>query len=405
MPYKKARAKSAAKTRAKAPPKKRRRKKINTKDRIYAVVVAAVLVLAAAAASVVTVYLRSAKAGAVEGAASVSSALPASQAPAPAVEAEAPSAGQPPVQKPEPERLAPAASKPDPAASAPAPAAPAVTAAPVRTPPPETSSPAAAAVPVKTAPAIEPKAAETRALPAASQTPGGVPERPSVAESGTLVFLIDDAGHNLRDLEPFLKFPGPMTIAVLPGLPYSAEAARRIRAAGKEVFLHQPMESIGGHNPGPGAIMAGMGRDEIRAIINKNLNEVGPVAGINNHEGSRITMDDEAMETILAVCRERGILFCDSRTTAETAAPRVARRLGITIGERDVFLDNVQERGSMIGYINTGMQRAGQNGSAIMIGHVWSPELAPLLSEMFPDLTKRGYSFSSVSKAINGKGL
>jgi polysaccharide deacetylase 2 family uncharacterized protein YibQ len=148
-----------------------------------------------------------------------------------------------------------------------------------------------------------------------------------------------------------------------------------------------------------------MGRDEIRAIITRNLNEVGPVAGINNHEGSRVTMDEGAMETVLALCRERGILFCDSRTTAETAAPRAARKLGISIGERDVFLDNVQERESMISYINVGLQKAEQNGSAIMIGHVWSPELAPLLSEMFSDLTRRGYSFSSVSKIINGAGL
>jgi polysaccharide deacetylase 2 family uncharacterized protein YibQ len=126
---------------------------------------------------------------------------------------------------------------------------------------------------------------------------------------------------------------------------------------------------------------------------------------MNNHEGSRITMDDEAMETVLGLCRERGILFLDSRTTAETAAPRVARRLGITIGERDIFVDNVQERESMIGYINTGLIRAEQKGSAIMIGHAGSSGLASLLAEMYPRLRERGYSFSSVSKLINGKGL
>jgi polysaccharide deacetylase 2 family uncharacterized protein YibQ len=165
------------------------------------------------------------------------------------------------------------------------------------------------------------------------------------------------------------------------------------------------MESIGGQNPGPGAIRAGMNRDEIRAIINRNLDEIWPVAGINNHEGSRITMDEEAMETILALCRERGIPFLDSRTTAETAVPRTARRLGISIGERDVFVDNVQERESMIGYINTGLLKAEQKDSAIMIGHVWSPQLAPLLAELFPDLRARGYSFSTASRIIGGTKL
>jgi len=229
------------------------------------------------------------------------------------------------------------------------------------------------------------------------------PVQPALPISrGTLVFVIDDAGHNLRDLEPFLEINEPFTIAVLPGLAYSAEAARRIRAAGKEVFLHQPMEAVGGSNPGPCAILSGMGKDEIVSIVSRNLDEIGPVSGINNHEGSRITMDAETMEILLELCRERGILFLDSRTSSETAASMVARKMGMIIGERDVFVDNVQERESIIGYINAGLLKAEQKGSAIMIGHVWSPLLASLLAELFPDLREQGYTFTPAGTLING---
>jgi len=225
------------------------------------------------------------------------------------------------------------------------------------------------------------------------------PERP-VENLGTIVFFIDDAGNNLWELEPFLRLAGPLTIAVLPGLPHSAEAARRIRAAGKEVFLHQPMEAIGAQNPGPGAIYSGMSADEIRAILKRNITEVGPVTGINNHQGSKITMDRDAMETILAFCAENGLLFLDSRTTADTVAPSVASRLGIKIGERDVFLDNEQDRESMLNYIASGLSRAQRNGKAVMIGHTWSPELAPLLAEQFPLLTRQGYTLKTASDII-----
>ena len=231
------------------------------------------------------------------------------------------------------------------------------------------------------------------------------PVAPAVQQSvsrGTLVIVIDDAGNNLRDLDAFLELNMPLTIAVLPSLPNSVEAARRIRAAGKELFLHQPMESQGGRNPGPGAIFHGMEADEIRAVISRNLEEIGPVAGINNHEGSLVTMDESAMAVILALCRERGIVFLDSRTTAETAAPAAARRLGMSIGERDVFIDNVPERDSMKNYIETGLVKAEQNGFAIMIGHAGSSQLAPLLSELLPDLNRRGFSFSTASKQISG---
>jgi polysaccharide deacetylase 2 family uncharacterized protein YibQ len=217
------------------------------------------------------------------------------------------------------------------------------------------------------------------------------------------VFVIDDAGNNLRELEPFLRIPGPLTIAVLPGLPHSAEAARRIRAAGKEVFLHQPMEALGGQNPGPGAVYSGMSGPEIRAVLAANVAEIGPVAGMNNHQGSKITMDAAAMETVLAFCRENGLYFLDSRTTAETAAPAAAKRLGIKIGERDVFIDNIQERASMIRYIEGGLRKADQKGAAVMIGHTWSTELAATLEELYPDLVDEGYSLSTISRFMMEK--
>jgi len=229
------------------------------------------------------------------------------------------------------------------------------------------------------------------------------PSTKTVEKNGNIIFIIDDAGNNLRELEPFLRISEPLTIAVLPGLPNSAEAAKRIRAAGKEVFLHQPMEAIGGQNPGPGAIYSGMSAGEIRAVLKRNIEEVGPIAGMNNHQGSKITMDAAAMETILSFCAENGLYFLDSRTTAETVVPSVARRLGIKIGERDTFLDNEQDKESMIRYIVSGLEKARKNGSAVMIGHTWSPELAPILAEQFPKLIGQGYTIKTASDIIKSK--
>jgi polysaccharide deacetylase 2 family uncharacterized protein YibQ len=163
------------------------------------------------------------------------------------------------------------------------------------------------------------------------------------------------------------------------------------------------MEAIGGQNPGPGAVYSGMSGPEIRAVLAANVAEIGPVAGMNNHQGSKITMDEAAMEIILAFCRENGIYFLDSRTTAETAAPKAARRLGIKIGERDVFIDNSQEKSSMIRYIAEGMKKADQKGAAVLIGHTWSTELAATLEELYPDLVEEGYSLSTISRFMMEK--
>jgi polysaccharide deacetylase 2 family uncharacterized protein YibQ len=215
-----------------------------------------------------------------------------------------------------------------------------------------------------------------------------------------VVFVIDDAGHNLLELESFLRFPGPLTIAVLPGLPHSAEAARRARSAGKEVILHQPMEAVGGQDPGPGAIHSGMDAEEILAVLRQNIEEIGPVVGMNNHQGSKITADRQMMETVLAFCRKQGIYFLDSKTTAESAVPALAKDLGIKIGERDIFIDNSQDRPSMSRFIKDGLAVAERAGRAIMIGHAWSPELAPLLAELYQGFIDQGYALATASDVI-----
>jgi len=222
----------------------------------------------------------------------------------------------------------------------------------------------------------------------------------NVVSHGALVFVIDDAGNNLRELDPFLRVPFPLTIAVLPGLPYSTEAARRIRAAGKEVILHQPMEAIGAQNPGPGAIYSGMSAEEIRLILSRNIAEVGPVTGINNHQGSKITMDLAMMKVILEFCAEHGIYYLDSRTTADSVVPAAARQIGMKIAERNIFIDNEQNKSAMLRYIENGLARARQNGNAVMIGHTWSPDLAPLLMEQLPRYAEQGYTVKTVSDIL-----
>jgi len=226
--------------------------------------------------------------------------------------------------------------------------------------------------------------------------------RPSPKPKGIMAIVIDDAGNNLKELEPFLKFPGPLTIAVLPGLPHSAEAARRARAAGKEVILHQPMEALGGQNPGPGAISVGMSDAEIRVILKRNVDEVGPVVGMNNHQGSKVTADERTMKVVLEFCRSYGLFFLDSKTTAESVVPAVAARTGISIRERDVFVDNIQERAAMIRYLQEGLQKAEKKGSAVMIGHAWSSELAATLYELYPELVEQGFSLSSIAGIMMG---
>ena len=82
-----------------------------------------------------------------------------------------------------------------------------------------------------------------------------------------------------------------------------------------------------------------MSEDEIRVLLFQNINEIAPVTGMNNHEGSLITANAEQMSYVMKACSDEGIYFLDSRTNVETKVPYVARELGYSYYERRFLLD------------------------------------------------------------------
>ena len=228
-------------------------------------------------------------------------------------------------------------------------------------------------------------------------TPAGVP---SYQSAGTLIFVFDDAGHNLTQLQPFLELPFPVSIAVLPGLEYSAEAAQKARSCGKEVLLHQPMQAKNRSvNPGPGAIVPDMTADEVYDLVRQNLAEIGPVSGINNHEGSLITENENLMGAVMDVCRAEQLYFLDSRTTSASVAKKIATQRNLPIWERTVFLDNTQNRKDIETAVRLGMEMASKKGTAIMIGHIWTNSLPSILVDLYPEMIMQGYTVSTISKS------
>ena len=224
---------------------------------------------------------------------------------------------------------------------------------------------------------------------------------PPAKNGAQLIFVFDDGGQNLSHLKPFLNLPFPITVAVLPQITHSKETATQVRASGNEVILHQPMQSVNASvNPGPGAIKPDMDENQIKTILFNNINEIGPVAGLNNHEGSGITADAEKMATVLQFASQEGIYFLDSRTNVETKVPYVARELGYSYYERNIFLDNEKTKENALKELKKGLDLANKNGSVIMIGHIWSADFLPaFLQEAYPELKAQGYTFSTVSRS------
>ena len=256
-----------------------------------------------------------------------------------------------------------------------------------------------ASSPVKQPEAPVSSASSEKPVPPVKKPSSGIPEIPPAVNGAKLVLIFDDGGQNLSQLESFLALPFPVTVAVLPKLAHSKQAAERVRKSGKELMLHQPMQAINlSVNPGPGAITPDMTLYEIETLLRENIAEIGPVRGVNNHEGSLICEDEVKIGTVLQVCSNMGLYFVDSRTTSQTRVPQAAMSLGLSYYERNVFIDNTKNRADIISEIMKGVSIANKNGTAIMIGHVWSADVLPeILSELYPLLSGKGYVFTTVS--------
>jgi uncharacterized protein len=114
--------------------------------------------------------------------------------------------------------------------------------------------------------------------------------------------------------------------------------------------------------------------------------------------GSAATADLGLMEAVAAVAKKREIYYLDSRTTSDTMVSVAARQEGIRYWERDVFLDNTPDRASIMRSVDDGKKRAVKDRPAIMIGHVWSAELAQTLTDLYPQLVSEGFSLSTISR-------
>lgn len=220
------------------------------------------------------------------------------------------------------------------------------------------------------------------------------------AAQARVAIIFDDAGATLAQLDPILALGRPVTIAVLPGLPASQAVAARAAAAGLQVLLHLPLEAEEtGRALGPGGITTDMETEAIKTQVRAGLAAIPGAVGVSGHMGSRATADRRVMAAVLAVVRERGLFFVDSRTTTRSVALNVARELSIPAAARMVFLDNEDGPAYIAGQLRQLIILAKMRGEAIGIGHV-QKVTADVLRALLPEFERAGIVLVPVSALV-----
>lgn len=214
--------------------------------------------------------------------------------------------------------------------------------------------------------------------------------------TGRLAIVIDDAGRDLDSQHIYEQMGIPLTLAVMPDQIHTRDAALSWRAHGLPVILHQPMESVSGIGMEPKVILTSMSDTDIRQMLRDSLSQLPEAIGINNHQGSKATIDARTMDIVMNELHHRGLFFFDSHTNSTTAADKAAKTYGVPYVRNDLFVDNSASVSDICAMIQEGADRAKKKGTYIIIGHC-RPHTAEAFRQMVPKLKAQGIEFVYLS--------
>jgi polysaccharide deacetylase 2 family uncharacterized protein YibQ len=195
--------------------------------------------------------------------------------------------------------------------------------------------------------------------------------KPRPFDRPRIAIIIDDLGYDLNMAKAFTAGDLPLTLSLLPLAPHVEPIAREANVKGYELMLHLPMEPNGypGLNPGPGALLTQMTEGEIRRAMRNHLKRIPGVHGVNNHMGSYFTQRADKVGIVLGELKKSGLFYVDSRTTTQTVAFDLAKRMGVPAAKRSIFLDNDLSPKALKFQMERLLGIARHSGRAVGIGH------------------------------------
>ena len=227
------------------------------------------------------------------------------------------------------------------------------------------------------------------------------PRRQKSDVTARLAIVIDDMGSSISEARSLAAIDVPLTFSIIPGLHKSREVASFAASNGIEMMIHIPMQSKGwpGRRLEVNGLLVSMEDGELRERVAGFVRDLPGAVGANNHTGSEFTEHADKMRSVLETLKVKGLFFVDSVTTPQTTGIQLARELGMKSGRRNVFLDNEQERGYILGQLKQAVRLAKKSGSAIAICHPHPATIAALASSL-PGLASQGVTLVPASKLV-----
>jgi len=215
-----------------------------------------------------------------------------------------------------------------------------------------------------------------------------------------IAIVLDDFGYNMNNIEPLFEVNSPLTISILPRLPYSEIITEQAFKNGFEVILHLPLEPHSKESKlEEGTIMVDMSGQKVNELLTKAIESVPKLKGVSNHMGSKALEDSNFMQGLFMELKKRDLYFLDNLVTDKSVCREVAKSVGLRTAARSVFLDNESNEGYIEKQIFRTANLAAKTGWAIGVGHDRANTIK-VLAKVIPQLKKAGFEFVYVSELV-----
>lgn len=216
-----------------------------------------------------------------------------------------------------------------------------------------------------------------------------------------IAIVIDDLGWDLEAARTLFTLDAPLSFAILPDTPHGSVIAREARQRGRDVLLHLPMEPHGYPqiDPGQHALLGTMSKEVFSTRLSTALASMPQALGVNNHMGSRLTENQDAMAMLMHQIKQRNLFFLDSRTSEKSLAYQVAQTMRVPAAQRHIFLDHDINTDKIAQQLQRLSAVASQQGFAIAIAHPY-PETLQVLQKNLSTLRHSGYEIVPVSRLV-----
>jgi len=190
---------------------------------------------------------------------------------------------------------------------------------------------------------------------------------PVIQGTAKLVIIMDDVSY-AHDVKAIRSVGLPLVMSFLPPSPRHNESATLAQGI-NGYMVHLPLEAVDFNDEEQVTLRISDSKEMIASQIQKIKKLYPDVRYINNHTGSKFTADEDAMDRLVSVMRDNGLIFVDSRTTAQSKVKVIDTKYGMRYLGRDVFLDHHDGVENIKKQIREAVEIAKRNGSAIAIGH------------------------------------